>query len=356
MGRGVRRAYRFRLRPTAGQHVRLAACLDAHRELYNAALQERRVAYDRVVRASPAYFGERPTMPVRYATQSGQLSEIRAGRPDVGVWSFSSQQATVRRLDKAFAAFFGRVKAGETPGYPRFKAAHRKVEGAVKTVSVKREGRKWYLVLSCDGVPACPLEPTGAVLGVDVGIADFLTTSEGRHEPNPRWSRTASDRLEEAQHVLARKKRGSNNRRSARETVAARHRKVANLGGESLTWTPGTPPTAASVAQTRPKRTVSARRCSSVGPAGTPPRPTSTLPEMFSGLDWPFSQPNKLKPREKKLAASAVREVTNLTRPDPECDLDYVANEARALPVRTAIANAFGVGGQNCVAVFSARS
>ncbi len=84
------------------------------------------------------------------------------------------------------------------------------------------------LVLSCDDVPARPLEPTGAVVGVDVGIASFATTSDGDHIDNPRWGRKASRKLEVAQQVLARKKRGSNNRRAARETVAARHRKVAN--------------------------------------------------------------------------------------------------------------------------------
>jgi hypothetical protein len=51
--------------------------------------------------------------------------EIRTLRPDQGVWSFTSQQQTLRRLYRAFGAFFRAVKAGETPGYPRFRAASR---------------------------------------------------------------------------------------------------------------------------------------------------------------------------------------------------------------------------------------
>jgi len=263
--RGVRRAYKFRLRPTAKQHVALGQCLDAHRELYNAALQERRDAYEVVVRRSPGYFGaDRAKMPVRYGTQSAQLTDIRALRPDIARWSFSSQQATLRRLEVAFQAFFRRVKVGETPGYPRFKAtqrfdslewpkdgdgcrwhpeaarvylqgighvkvtAHRAVEGRVKTLSVKREGHRWFLVLSCDDVPAKPLEPAGKAVGIDVGITSFATTSEGCHIDNPRFGRQAAGNLARAQQVLARKKRGSANRRAARETVAAWHRKVTN--------------------------------------------------------------------------------------------------------------------------------
>jgi putative transposase len=84
------------------------------------------------------------------------------------------------------------------------------------------------LVLSCDDVPAQPLEPTGDTVGVDVGIASFATTSDGRQIDNPRWGRTAAAKLAEAQAVLDRKKRGSNNRRAAVDAVAARHRKVAN--------------------------------------------------------------------------------------------------------------------------------
>nr|WP_230202816.1 hypothetical protein [Parafrankia discariae] len=61
--------------------------------------------------------------PITYGDQSDQLKEIRAYDPDQARWSFSSQQATLRRLNLAFQAFFRRVKSGETPGYPRFKGA-----------------------------------------------------------------------------------------------------------------------------------------------------------------------------------------------------------------------------------------
>jgi putative transposase len=252
MGCDVRRAYTFRLRPTARQHVALGQCLASHRELYNAALQERRDAW-RLGGTS-----------ISYRDQSAQLKEIRAVRPDVAVWSFSSQQATLRRLNRAFARFFQRVNAGQIPGYPRFKSAqrfssvewpkdgdgcgwrpdtrrvylqgigqvratvHRQVQGRVKTIQVRRQGRHWMLVLSCDQVPTRPLEPAHSAVGIDVGIASFAVTSDGQHLPNPRWGRAAAAELTTAQQALARKQRGSNNRRQARATLAARHRKLAN--------------------------------------------------------------------------------------------------------------------------------
>jgi putative transposase len=249
----VRRAYVFRLRPTARQHVALAACVDAHRELYNAALQERRDAWSHASRTR-----------IRYGDQSAQLTEMRAARPDQAAWSFSSQQATLRRLNKAFAGFFGRVKVGQTPGYPRFKGkarfdsvewpkdgdgarwlpeqrrvylqgigqvkvyCHREVAARVKTIQIKRQGRRWMLVLSCDDVPTNPLPTTGDQAGIDVGIVSFATTSDVAHVDNPRWARAASERLAAAQQRLQRARCGGRNRAAKRETVAARYRKIAN--------------------------------------------------------------------------------------------------------------------------------
>ena len=66
----MRRAYVFRLRPTARQHVALAACVEAHRELYNAALQERRDAWSH------------SKTRINYGDQSAQLTEIRSARTD----------------------------------------------------------------------------------------------------------------------------------------------------------------------------------------------------------------------------------------------------------------------------------
>ncbi|MFD0592720.1 helix-turn-helix domain-containing protein [Catellatospora coxensis] len=105
------RAYKFLLRPTVRQEQALAEMLADHRSLYNAALQERRDAYRHASKTT-----------IRYGDQSAQLKHIRAFDPErQGRWSFSSQQATLRRLDKAFAAFFGRVKAGKTPATPASK-------------------------------------------------------------------------------------------------------------------------------------------------------------------------------------------------------------------------------------------
>jgi putative transposase len=254
----VRRAYKFLLRPTKGQERTLAEMLEDHRHLYNAALEERREAWG-MRKASVSYY-----------TQAAQLPEIREGDPNgQGRWSAGSQQQTLRRLDRAFAAFFRRVKAGQKPGYPRFKGhgwfdtvdwpaqkngarwdsvphpvvtrvyllgvghirahRHRPVRGLVKTISVKREGPRWFVILSCDEVPAQPLPVTGVAVGLDMGVASFLTTSDGVHVPNPRLLAAASTRIAAAQRALASKKRGGGRRRKAVARVAALHGKVRRI-------------------------------------------------------------------------------------------------------------------------------
>src|SRR3972149_4102086 len=109
----LRKTYRFRLYPTAAQRDVLDGQLRLCCELYNAALQERRDAW-RMARVS-----------VRFAGQSAQLPAIKVDRPDVaGVYS-QVLQDVLHRVDKAFGAFFGRVRRGEKAGYPRFRGRSR---------------------------------------------------------------------------------------------------------------------------------------------------------------------------------------------------------------------------------------
>jgi putative transposase len=82
------------------------------------------------------------------------------------------------------------------------------------------------VVLSCDDVSAEPLEPVGSAVGIDLGVASFLTASDGRRVPNPRHLAASAERLTAAQRDLARKERGSTRRRKAVAKVARLHRKV----------------------------------------------------------------------------------------------------------------------------------
>ena len=98
------KAYKFRLWTNANQERELEIMLETHRRLYNSALAQRQWFYDewKISRS--------------YADQSGWFKDERESNRWFAAINFSSAQATLRRLDKAFANFFRRVKAGEEPG------------------------------------------------------------------------------------------------------------------------------------------------------------------------------------------------------------------------------------------------
>jgi putative transposase len=255
----VRRAYKLRAYPTRPQEGRAVRLLADHCELYNAALQERREAW------------RMHKFRVSYGDQSAQLKEIRAGDPaGQGRHSFTAQQQTLRRLNAVFAAYFRRVRdakgSARRVGYPRFKPCqrfdqvlfvagdgarwepadgdrwahasfqavgrvkvgqHRPVLGRVKTLQLKREGRRWY-VIAVTQTEAVPLAPTGRSVGVDLGVVRFLTTSDGEVVANPRFLDVAQKRIADLQRRKARSRPGSGNRRRLRRSLAKEWRKVRN--------------------------------------------------------------------------------------------------------------------------------
>jgi putative transposase len=264
----VKRAHKLRAYPTRPQEGRAVRLLADHCDLYNAALQERREAW-RMRQVS-----------VSYGQQSAQLREIRAADPQgQGRHSFTAQQQTLRRLNAVFAAFLQRARDAERAtqrasstgerskvrkvGYPRFKPRqrfdqvlfvagdgakweatdgrwahasfqavgrvkvrqHRAVVGRVKTLQLKREHRRWYVIVVTDAEVA-PLPPTGRAVGVDVGVARFLTISDGEVVANPRFLDAAQQRIADLQRRKQRARPSSGNRRRLRQALAREWRKV----------------------------------------------------------------------------------------------------------------------------------
>jgi putative transposase len=249
----TRKAFKYRLYPTQPQRKDLERTLALCRQLYNAALQERRDAYRKAGKT------------VNFYEQKRGLPEIRADLPEYKGVHSQVLQNVIERVDKAFQGFFRRVKQGGKAGYPRFKGKvrydsftfpqagttgvklqeggkrvllygigsvkvklHRPLEGKLKTATVKREGEHWYIVFTCEVEPQ-PLPQSTEGIGIDLGTnPHFLVTSDGAMIEAPRYFQKAQAKLASAQRSLSRKKRGSNRRRKAQRRVAKLHRKIAN--------------------------------------------------------------------------------------------------------------------------------
>jgi putative transposase len=245
----ARKAFKFRLYPTKRQEQTLFWTLTRCRELYNAALSERRDAY-RVAGKSISYYEQKRALP-----------EIKAIRGEYHAIHSQVLQDVLLRLKRAYDRFFQRVKAGETPGYPRFQGRtrynsftypqsgysltfdrrlslskigsikvklHREIEGTIKTCTIKYEAGRWYAVFSCEVEQPEPLPVIESEVGIDLGITHFAALSDGTFIESPRYYRHAQKHLKRVQQALARKKRGSHRREKARKQVAKAHRKIAN--------------------------------------------------------------------------------------------------------------------------------
>ena len=219
------------------------------RQLYNDCLNERIIAYKERKESISVW------------QQMKKLPHLKKTFPDFKQVNSQTLQDVLQRLDKAYQAFFRRVKNGEKAGFPRFKGIYRynsftlkqigwklknkyliirnigrfkikfsrPIEGIIKTVTIHRTSSgKWFVCFSCDNVPSKPLPKTDKEIGIDVGCESFLTDSNGRKIDNPHFFKKSQDVLKARQQKLSRKKKGSNRRNKARILVAKAHEKVFN--------------------------------------------------------------------------------------------------------------------------------
>ena len=243
----MRKAFLYRLYVNKTQSDKLDSLLYIARQLYNAALQQRRDAWKYQHKS------------LNYYDQANQLKEVRNEIPEFAQLNFSATQDMLRRLDKSFKAFFRRIKTGEAAGFPRFKSRdrfdsitfptygdgikindnrlyvqnvgllkikmHRVLEGEINTATIKRECGKWYVVFS-NTVEIEPLPVSDKVIGIDVGLESFAVTSDGEYIENPRYLREAEAILRVSQRSVSRKKKGGHNRRKAVKLLAKNHLNV----------------------------------------------------------------------------------------------------------------------------------
>lgn len=251
----MRKAFKYRLWTNANQERELLIALETHRRLYNYMLNMRIASW------------ECDRLSINYNFQSWCFKGLRQENPYMARLNFSSAQATMRRLDKAYQNFFRRVKAGEAKaGFPRFKGKgrfesiefpaygdgirlngnrlrvqhvgvikvklHRPHEGTIKTATLKLEGDKWFLILSCDLGDVAVAPSINPPVGIDVGLEHFLTTSNAEHEPNPRFLKTELPKLRRLSRSVSRKRKGGRNRRKAVKRLRRLHARVRNLRHE----------------------------------------------------------------------------------------------------------------------------
>lgn len=246
------RQVRYKLYPTQAQLETLERWNRLHCELYNACIEQRRRAW-----AKGKSLG--------YYDQQNELPALKAEMPEYIPLGSHALQETVRRVDRAFRAFYRRVKRGDKPGFPRYKSrksfvgfcypdpAGWKFErgangkhgvlhlfnlGAIKArgkprqwgkprqVVLTRTSHGWYatITIRCQPVRASGNE----AVGIDLGVEAVATLSDGTRVENPRFLKQASNRLNSLQRKLARQKRFSNRWKCTKKVIGNLHRKVAN--------------------------------------------------------------------------------------------------------------------------------
>jgi putative transposase len=251
----VKRAFKYRFRPTDAQAAELSRTFGCVRKVYNLALAARTEAWARQER-------------VNYNQTSAMLTVWKRTEELAYLNEVSSVplQQSLRHLQVAFANFFGKRAK-----YPRFKSRKKSRMSAEYTTSAFRfrDGRltlakmreplaivwsrplpegvspstvtvsqdpagRWFVSMLCDDPSVQPLSATDTAVGIDVGLNHLLTLSTGEKITNPRHERRDRVALAKAQRRLAKKEKGSANRAKARRKVARIHARIADRRRDTL--------------------------------------------------------------------------------------------------------------------------
>lgn len=251
-------SYKFRIYPNSEQQTLIQKTFGCSRFVYNHFLAQRIAEYKATGKA-----------PTRFQ-QDKELTSMKKEIPWLCEVDATALQSSVQTLDVAYHNFFRRVKNGEKPGYPKFKSKKNRHQsykskcvgtnikvldkavqlpklGLVKcrvskevlgrilsaTVSQNPSG-KYFVALCCTDVEIAPLPPTGAVVGLDMGLKSFAITSDGVEYPNHKFLTKSLRKLASLQRQLSQKSKGSRRREKARLKVARLQEHIANQRRDML--------------------------------------------------------------------------------------------------------------------------
>jgi len=249
----MQRAFKYRLYPSPSQARRLDHTLRLCRNLYNAALEQKRIVAKTVMRPRIGAYA-----------QIAELPSLVREIPEYGDVYAQVLQDVLKRVEKNYARFYRRRKKGLKAGLPRFRSwrqynsftypqaqrrgvkveggqivlskigavkavFHRPVPANVKTLTVFRDLDRWFVVFVVDLPDPSPLaNPPEQPVGIDLGLSVLATLSDGTKIGNPRFAGRESKRLRRLQRKVSRRHPGSRRREKALERFRRIQRTVRN--------------------------------------------------------------------------------------------------------------------------------
>jgi len=245
------KSYKYKLKPNEEQMVLLNKHFGSIRFVYNYFLNERKKEYETNKNTINYYDNAKSLTELKKQEEYSWLNEINS----------QSLQDTLKNLETAYKNFFRFKK-----GFPRFKSKHNKnsfcvpqfvklengklripkfkepidlilsrsFTGIIKQCTISKTPTNEYFVSILVETEHKKFEKTGKSIGIDLGLKDFVITSEGYKYKNNRYIKIYQTLLKKHQQHLSRKKKGSNRYEKQRLKVATIHKKITNSRIDNL--------------------------------------------------------------------------------------------------------------------------
>lgn len=270
-GEKMKTSHQYRLRPTKQQAVQFDRWLDMLRCQYNYLLADRFRWYEEnrcSINSCYAFICYLPDLRNNptYNSQQDSLPQLKKDRPWYKELHSQVLQNAAKRVELAFDRFLSGDCNGKRSGRPRFKGAnqyktftypkvksdcidngfitlpkfgkvrlvqHRTIPDGfkIKTCSITKKSDGYYVTLSLEDNTVPTIKPDfnpDSITGIDVGLKEFLMTSDNEVVAIPQYYRKSQKRLRVIQKRVSRRKKGSKRRQKAVKQLGRQHKKVAD--------------------------------------------------------------------------------------------------------------------------------